>query len=98
MGSYLLTPPTCNEYQLRGRLFARYPIASGVALLVTGSDVVEAQVPSMAAIAAADHAFLGGHIYTVDDAVAAILTAAGYAACLEALVVDNYSDTYSDIY
>jgi cytochrome c peroxidase len=56
-----------------------------VALLITGTSVQEFRVPSQDDIAAADFYFEGGHVHTVSDAVAAILTNAGYGEYLTAL-------------
>jgi hypothetical protein len=60
-------------------------IPRGIALLITGTTVEEFRVPSQDDIAAADFYFEGGHVHTVSDAVAAILTNAGYGEYLTAL-------------
>jgi hypothetical protein len=52
-------------------------------ILKTGSSYVEVPGPSDEQITAADIAYLGGHVYTVDDTEAAALTAAGYGAGLD---------------
>ena len=57
-------------------------IPRGLSLLVTGTTVTENQTPSQDDLAAADYYFLGGHTYTVSDAQAAVLIAAGYSECL----------------
>jgi len=57
-------------------------VPRGVALLVNGTTVVENQYPSQDDLANAQYYFLGGHVYTVSDEQAAILTAAGYGAYL----------------
>lgn len=58
-------------------------IRRGISLLVTGTTVVENQTPSQDDLAACDYYFLGGHEYTIDDAQAAVLIAAGYGEYLE---------------
>ena len=57
-------------------------IPRGITLLVTGTVVIENQTPSQDDLANCDYYFLGGHIYTVSDTQAAILTAAGYGSYL----------------
>lgn len=61
-------------------------IPRGIALLVTGTTVTENQYPSQDDLANADYYFLGGHVYTVSDTQAAILTAAGYGNYLTPVV------------
>lgn len=57
-------------------------IRRGISLLVTGTTVVENQTPSQDDLAACNYYFLGGHEYTINDAQAAVLIAAGYAEYL----------------
>lgn len=57
-------------------------IGRGVSLLINGSTVTENRTPSQDDLAAADQYFLGGHEYTVDQATADILIAAGYSEYL----------------
>lgn len=57
-------------------------IGRGVSLLINGSTVTENRTPSQDDLAAADQYFLGGHVYTVDQATANILIAAGYSEYL----------------
>ncbi len=61
-------------------LFRYYKLHRGVTVLVTGSTVTQAQYPSQEDCEAADRVYLGGHHYTISDAEAAVLTAAGYGA------------------
>lgn len=61
-------------------------IPRGITLLVTGTEVIENQTPSQDDLSNCDYYFLGGHIYTVSDTQAAILTAAGYGAYLTPVV------------
>ena len=57
-------------------------IGRGISLLINGSTVTENRTPSQDDLAAADQYFLGGHVYTVDQATADILIAAGYSEYL----------------
>ena len=81
---YLFRPPTVMEGPIgTGPLFYRYDQPRGVSLLVTGTSVVEQRFPDQDQMAAADVVYLGGHEYLVDDAMAALLTSAGYGDGLE---------------
>jgi hypothetical protein len=60
-------------------------IPRGVSLLVNGTTVTENMTPSQDALAAADAYYLGGHLYTIDDAAAQILLDAGYSEWLRQL-------------
>lgn len=57
-------------------------IGRGISLLINGSIVTESRTPSQDDLAAADQYFLGGHVYSVDQATADILIAAGYSEYL----------------
>lgn len=61
-------------------------VPRGLALLVTGTSVVENQTPSQDDLANCDYYFLGGHVYTISDTQAAVLTAAGYGDYLTPVV------------
>lgn len=50
----------------------------GVAVLKNGDAYVEHEFPYSDDITSADVAYLGGHVYVVDDTEAAALSAAGY--------------------
>jgi hypothetical protein len=52
-------------------------------LLINGNAVTQIETPSQDQLADADQYFLGGHVYTVNQATADILIAAGYADYLE---------------
>lgn len=54
-------------------------IPRGITLMVTGTTVTQNQTPSQDDLNAADYYFLGGANYTITDAQAAILIAAGYS-------------------
>lgn len=59
-------------------LWSRMSVNRTYALLKTGSSYREVLNPSNEEVAAADIAYLGGHIYTVTTQEAAALNAAGY--------------------
>ena len=61
-------------------------VRRGISLLVTGTTVVENQTPSQDDLSACDYYFLGGHEYTITNAQAAVLIAAGYGEYLEEIV------------
>jgi hypothetical protein len=61
-------------------------IHRGISLLINGTTVTENQTPSQDDLAAADYYFLGGHEYTIENSVAAILIAAGYGAYVTPVV------------
>jgi len=77
--AYVLTPPTVDEGPAGfGRLFWRYKIARGDTLLMTAGVVTRTRTPSVAEAAAADYAYLGGHVYVISPAENTLLIAAGY--------------------
>ena len=53
-------------------------ISRGMTLIVNGSSVEATLYPYQNDLEDADYYFLGGHVYTVTDAQAAVLIAAGY--------------------
>ena len=57
-------------------------IGRGITLIINGSTVTESRYPYQDDLEAADQYFLGGHEYTVDQATADILIAAGYGEYL----------------
>ena len=59
-------------------LFAKMHFDRGYALLKVGSSYREVRNPTNEEVASADAAYLGGRTYTVSDAEAVALTAAGY--------------------
>jgi len=73
--------PTVEEYmETRHPLFGRLKLTRGIALLVSGSDVIEDQYPAQEDLGDYDFVYMGGHIHTITAAEAATLTAAGYGA------------------
>ena len=76
-----LIPPTVEEsLGPTTGLFKFFKCTRGVALYVNGTTVTESRYPYQGNLDAADHAYLGGHSYTISDAEATILTNAGYGA------------------
>lgn len=74
-----LRPPTREQaFAPRDRFWSRFTYPVGIALLVTGSAVVEKHHPTREEIDAADYAYLGGYEHVISSAEAAVLTAAGY--------------------
>ena len=64
-------------------LFGRMSITRGVSLLKESGIYRQVDGPSAEEIAAADVAYLGGHVYEIDAAEVAALTAGGYGAWIE---------------
>ena len=74
-----LTPPVVAERHPGNMLFRHYKSrACGKSVLRTGGVYRTVINPSQDQIAAASEVYLGGHVYEVDVATAAALTAAGY--------------------
>lgn len=76
----LTTPKIAEQLWARDRLFGRYRIDRGVTLVVSGSTVRAVQYPLQEELGGYDHVYMGGHVYTITSAEAAVLTAAGYGA------------------
>lgn len=76
----LTTPSVQENLWARDRLFGRYHIDRGVTLAVTGSTVKALQYELQENLATYDHVYVGGKIYTITQAEADTLTAAGYGA------------------
>lgn len=74
-----LNPPTTLENLWSSdRLFGRYKLHRGVTLAVTGATVKAIQYPLQEDLAAYDRVYTGGHIYTITQAEADVLSAAGW--------------------
>ena len=61
-------------------------IPRGITLLINGSSVTENRTPSQDDLADADTYYLGGHMYTLDNAEAQILIDAGYGDYLTPVI------------
>lgn len=79
MATWLFRPPTVDEgpASWNDPLFLRVKLARGITVLETDGVYSAVRFPAQDEIAAADAAYLGGHEYTVTDAVKAALIAAG---------------------
>lgn len=80
--TFLFTPPGRVELFGDHPLFGRLPITRGVSLLKEGTTYRQVEDPSAEEVEAADAAYLGGHVYTINGSAAADLDAAGYGAWL----------------
>lgn len=60
-------------------LFRHYDWSSGKSVLKIDGTYITTEYPTAAQLAVATETYIGGHIYTVTDAVAAELTAAGFS-------------------
>lgn len=79
--TYTFAPPTVEQgLETSNPLFRYYRLKRGVSVLVSGSTVTQAQYPDQDAVAAADFAYLGGHVHVISAAEAATLTSAGYGS------------------
>ncbi len=76
-------PPTVREGPAGpGPLFGRYKLNRGITILKNGTAYTQWRNPTPDTLAAATIAYRGGYVYTVTDAEATALTAAGYGAYL----------------
>lgn len=76
---YTFTTPTVDEGPIGNeRLFQFFTKAKGVTVARYGEDILEFRYPSEDELAEADDVWIGGHSYTVSDASADVLIAAGY--------------------
>lgn len=76
----LNTPKTRDNLWTSDRLFGRYGLDRGVTLAVKGAAVTILQYPLQDDLAAYDKVYMGGHTYTITQAEADTLTAAGYGS------------------
>lgn len=76
------TPTTRPVAAGRDVFWSHFQQTRSTSILKTAGAYTEVDGPSDAQIAAADITYLGGHIYTVSDAEAALLTTAGYGSGL----------------
>lgn len=76
-------------------LFRHYSWSRGRSVLRVGGVYQTVDTPTSEQIAVASEVYLGGHIYTVDDATAAALDAAGYGVT-EATGLFPATDLYPD--
>ena len=99
----LFTPPTFTERPVTGERLTetRLKITRGVTVLKNqGGSYTSITYPTTDDFKASLFVYQGGHVYTVSDAEAALLTAAGYGSGLTAVagVFSGYASTYSSTY
>lgn len=76
---YLFTPPGRLEHTgINHSLFGRMSLKRGVSLLKEDGSYRQVADPTAEEVASADVAYLGGHMYVIDDAEVVALTTAGY--------------------
>jgi len=86
MANYTFTPPVTKEAPAGfGALFWRYPIDRADSLLMTNGVVTRNRTFEVSEVTAAEHAYIGGHIYTITQQERDQLVAAGYGATITAL-------------
>ena len=78
--SAMFEPPTERQrMDTSDRLFSRMSLNVGLTVLKSPlGTYTQVRIPSPEQIDAAEICYFGGHVYEVDDAEAAALTAAGY--------------------
>ena len=81
---YTFTPPTYTMKPVHGgRLLSRYQFPQSYSVVKRGSTYETVTSPSNEVWDDADFVYLGGHVYEISDAEAALLIAAGYSPTLE---------------
>jgi hypothetical protein len=84
-----------EPWPLKDRFWRRWTSARGRAVLINGSTVTISSGITEDEMAEADYAYVGGHVYTVDNATAAVLTSLGFATKTQA-EADALSDEAHD--
>jgi len=83
MANYTFTPPVTKEAPAGfGALFWRYPIDRADTLLMTNGVVTRQRTFEVSEVAAAQYAYIGGHVYTITQQEHDQLVAAGYGATI----------------
>ena len=86
MANYTFTPPTTDETPAGfGALMWRYRIARADTLLMTNGVVTRNRTYEVSEVAAAEYAYIGGHIYTITQQERDQLVAAGYGATITSM-------------
>ena len=96
MATYLFTPPTVLQGPAaRDRLFVRVAIDRGLTVIKRQAGTYyEQRFPSQTELEEAADFWLGGHVYTIDQATRDELVAAGYGAYITvAVLVGAYGST-----
>jgi len=76
-------PGRLEHWPVMHPLFGRMSIMRGVSLLKESGVYRQTSEPLAEEIAAAEITYLGGHVYEIDAAEVAALTAGGYGAWIE---------------
>ena len=80
---YEFRTPFVEEYiESNHPLFRLYKIRKGVTVVYDNDEFYEVEYPLEDDLVNVSAYWLGGHVYTVDDSMAARLSAAGYDDCL----------------
>lgn len=91
--AYSFTPPTYTLKNVNaGPLLSRFTTTFAYSVVKTGSTYESVTHPALEVFSTADFVYQGGHQYTITDAEAALLIAAGYA-----VTVHGYTDIYTDL-
>ena len=80
---FRLVLPTRKAVFTSHPLFRRFPIDTGVAMLVTGGQVTLVDSPSDTELKAADIYYLGGYRHQITSAERSVIVAAGYGDLIE---------------
>lgn len=83
------SPPVVVDRRGVHRLFRRVGVPQAISVLKFDAAYQQVREPTSEQIEQADRAYLGGHVYLIDDAEAAALTTAGYGG-----YVTEVSDAY----
>lgn len=80
---YRLVLPTRKNAFTRHKLFGRYLIDTGVAMLIKNGAVTFSEAPSDNELKDSDQYFLGGYRHQINSSQRAVIVAAGYGALIE---------------
>ena len=79
--AYTFTPPTIEETPAGfGALMWRYRIPRADTIIMTNGVTTQQRTFEVSELTAADHFYVGGHVYTISQTERDQLTAAGYGA------------------
>ena len=80
---FRLALPTRQHTFTEDRLWRRYPVKTGVTLIVTNGEVVATEYPTDVQLREADDFYLGGYRHQITPAQRAVLISAGYGDLIE---------------
>lgn len=89
MTTYLFTPPSVEQGPVaRDRLFFRYTMPRGLTVIKrVNATYYESRFPAQTELEAASDFWLGGHVYTINQATRDELVTAGYGAYITVVVL-----------